>query len=123
MNKLYVVGLGPGSEQELTPRAMQALKNSEVIFGYTVYVDLLRPILPEKTYISTPMTQEIKRCQMALEKAQAGRIVSMVCSGDAGVYGMAGLLYELLSQYPDVQMEVVPGVTAALAALRAWVRL
>jgi precorrin-3B C17-methyltransferase len=86
---------------------------SDVICGYTVYVDLVKDLYPGKEFFTTPMMQEQKRCEMALEKAQEGKTVAMVCSGDAGVYGMAGLLLQLLPDYPDVEIEVVPGVTAA----------
>ena len=114
MNKIYVVGMGPGSPEEMTVRARKILEECEVIVGYTVYVELLRPFLPDKEYRTTPMRQETKRCRMALEEAACGRQTAMVCSGDAGIYGMAGLVYELGGEYPEVEIEVVPGVTAAL---------
>lgn len=114
MNKLTVVGIGPGSPDQMTLRAAQALKEAQVIAGYQVYVDLVRPHFPDKTYLVTPMRKEADRCRMALDAACEGRSVAMISSGDAGVYGMAGLIYEL-SQGRDVQIEVVPGVTAALS--------
>lgn len=114
MNKLTVVGIGPGSLDQMTLRAAQALKEAQVIAGYQVYVDLVRPHFPDKTYLVTPMRKEADRCRMALDAACEGRSVAMISSGDAGVYGMAGLIYEL-SQGRDVQIEVVPGVTAALS--------
>ncbi|MGC4019882.1 MAG: precorrin-3B C(17)-methyltransferase [Muricomes sp.] len=113
MNKVYVVGLGPGADQQMTLEAAASLERCQVIVGYTVYVDLIKTQYPEKTYLTTPMTQEVKRCQMALEEAQKGSDVAMVCSGDAGVYGMAGLMYETGVQYPDVDIEIVPGITSA----------
>jgi precorrin-3B C17-methyltransferase len=97
----------------MTQQARKAMEVSDVICGYTVYVDLVKPLYPEKELFSTPMMQEQKRCEMALEKAAKGKTVAMVCSGDAGVYGMAGLLLQLLPNYPGVEVEVVPGVTAA----------
>ncbi len=114
MNKLTVVGIGPGSPDQMTLRAVQALKEAQVIAGYQVYVDLVRPHFPDKTYLVTPMRKEADRCRMALDAACEGRSVAMISSGDAGVYGMAGLIYEL-AQGRDVQIEVVPGVTAALS--------
>ena len=76
-------------------------------------MDLIKQQYPEKTYLTTPMTQEVKRCRMALDEAAGGRDVAMVCSGDAGIYGMAGLMYETGAEYPDVEIEIVPGITAA----------
>ena len=114
MGKVYVVGLGPGGEQYLTAEARTALDAAEVLCGYTVYVDLVAPLYPGKETYTTPMKQELDRCRWALETANRGRTVAMVCSGDAGVYGMAGLIYEL-AQGRDLEIEVVPGVTAALS--------
>ena len=115
MNKVFVVGLGPGNSQFLTGEAMAALEAAEVLCGYTVYVDLVSPLFPGKETYTTPMKKEIDRCRWALETAQSGRTVAMVCSGDAGVYGMAGPILELAPQYPEVEVAVVPGVTAALS--------
>ena len=112
---VYVVGLGPGDPQFLTAQAQSALEEAEVLCGYPVYLDLVRPYYPEKEYYATGMTQEIDRCRWALEKANTGRRVVMVCSGDAGVYGMASPVLELAQDYPDVAVEVVPGLTAALS--------
>ncbi|NLV85929.1 MAG: precorrin-3B C(17)-methyltransferase, partial [Clostridiales bacterium] len=97
MNKIYVVGLGPGDEKYMTGEARAALENCELICGYSVYVDLVSPLFPEKPVFTTPMTREIERCRAALSQAAEGKTVAMVCSGDAGVYGMAGLIYELSS--------------------------
>ena len=113
MKKLYVIGLGPGGGQDLTGRAAAALEASDVIVGYTVYIDLIRAAYPHKELRSTPMRKETERCQMALELADTGKTVAMVCSGDPGVYGMAGLCYELAPQWPEVELEVIPGITAA----------
>lgn len=114
MNKVYVVGMGPGAYEEMTVRAVKVLEECEVIVGYTVYIDLLKEYFPEKTYLTTPMRQEVERCRMAFEEAKKGKKTAMVCSGDAGIYGMAGLIYEVGEEYPDIDIEVVPGVTAAL---------
>lgn len=113
--KLYVVGIGPGSYEDMTIRAVNALKDSDIIVGYTVYVDLLREHFPEKEMLTTPMRQEQERCQMAILKAQEGKRVAMVCSGDSGVYGMSGLILQLAKESPDLKIEVIPGVTAALS--------
>ena len=115
MNVLYVVGLGPGGSRWMTWEARAALEQAEVLCGYTVYLDLVRGEFPDKEYFSTPMTQEIERCRAALERARSGRTTALVCSGDAGVYGMAGPVLELAPQFPEVEIQVVPGVTAALA--------
>ena len=114
MNKLYVVGIGPGDADQMTLRAMRALERCEVIAGYGVYVDLVKPLLPDKEYLVTPMRKEAERCRMAIECACEGKPVAMISSGDAGVYGMAGLIHEL-SQGRELQIEVIPGVTAALS--------
>ena len=114
-NVVFVVGLGPGDPRFLTAQAQSALTQAEVLCGYTVYLDLVCPYFPDKLYYSTGMTKEIDRCRWALEKANTGRRVVMVCSGDAGVYGMASPVLELAQDYPDVTVEVVPGLTAALS--------
>lgn len=113
--KLYVVGIGPGELSQITPAAMAAMEQSDIIAGYTVYVDLVRERFPGKTFLTTAMKQEVDRCRMAIEQAVGGKTVSMVCSGDAGVYGMAGLIYELAQQYPPIEIEVIPGITAAMS--------
>ncbi len=115
MHKLFVVGIGPGAYEDMTIRACRCLEICTVIVGYTVYVELISPHFPEKKFLTTSMKKEIERCHMAFQEAQKGEIVAMICSGDAGVYGMAGPILELKEQYPDVQVEVVPGVTAALS--------
>ena len=112
---VFVVGLGPGDGQFLTGQACAALEQAQVFCGYTVYLDLVRPLYPDKEYCATGMTRELDRCRHALELAQAGRTVALVCSGDAGVYGMASPLLELAEQFPEVDVEIVPGLTAALS--------
>ena len=92
--KLIVVGLGPGGAQDMSRRARTAVESCDLIAGYTVYVDLLRDEFPDKEIVTTPMRKEVERCRVALDEATAGRKVAMVCSGDPGVYGMAGLIYE-----------------------------
>ena len=115
-NKIvYVVGLGPGDPQFLTAQAQSALDTAEVLCGYTVYLELVRPFYPGKECYATGMTKEIDRCRWALETAQSGKSVALVCSGDAGVYGMASPVLELAEEYPEVTVEVIPGLTAALS--------
>ncbi|MDO4273153.1 MAG: precorrin-3B C(17)-methyltransferase [Eubacteriales bacterium] len=113
MNKIYVVGIGPGAYEEMTGAAVQALEASDVIIGYTVYVDLVKEHFSEKEFLTTPMKKEVDRCVLAFEEAMKGKTVSMICSGDAGVYGMAGLMYEVGVNYPEAELVIVPGVTAA----------
>ena len=115
MNRLYVVGIGPGGAYGMTAAARAALEQADVICGYGVYLDLIAPLAAGKELRSTPMTRELERCAMALELAAEGRTTALVCSGDAGVYGMASPLLELAGRYPAVEVEVIPGVTAALA--------
>lgn len=114
-NLVSVVGLGPGDAQFLTAQARHALQEADVLCGYTVYIDLVRPLYPEKETYATGMTREIDRCRWALQTAQTGKTVALVCSGDAGVYGMASPLLELAPDYPDVAVDIVPGLTAALS--------
>ena len=113
--KVSVVGIGPGNYENMTVKAVETLKACDVIAGYTVYCDLVRPFFPDKEYISTPMMGEEKRVNLAYEKAAEGKKVALVCSGDAGVYGMAGLCYEEAVNCDGVDTEVVPGVTAAIS--------
>lgn len=115
MKRLYVVGIGPGDYQRMTMEAVSILEECEVIAGYTVYVSLIQEHFPDKDYIITGMKQEKERCRLALGAAAKGQKTAMVCSGDAGVYGMAGILYEMGQGYPDVEIVVAAGVTAALS--------
>lgn len=115
MNQLYVVGIGPGDYRNMTLEAEEILKSCEVIAGYQVYVELIRAHFPQKEYIVTGMKQEEKRCHLALAAAKSGRSTAVVCSGDAGVYGMAGILLELGGDDPAVEIRVIAGVTAALS--------
>ena len=111
---LYVVGMGAGSRDGMTAAAEQAIINSDLIVGYTKYVELLREIFPDKEYSSTGMRRERERVERALKAAES-RTVALVCSGDSQLYGMAGLAYELSESYPGAEIEIVPGVTAAFS--------
>ena len=112
-SKIYIVGMGPGTGEMMTPQADHALCGSDVIVGYPVYLKLLGGKYRKKEFLSTPMKQEVRRCEMCFEEAEKGKTVAMVCSGDAGVYGMASLLYEMSEAHPGCELEVIPGITAA----------
>ncbi len=111
--KIYAVGMGPGSVAGMTQRALTALQESDVIVGYPLYLELLGDLIKGKTIKTTPMRKEVDRCNMAVEEALKGQTVSMVSSGDVGIYGMAGVLYECAEPHPEIEIEVVPGITAA----------
>ncbi len=111
--KLYVVGIGPGNYENMTILADRVLRESDLIVGYHVYTDLVREFYPEKEYLTTGMTREVDRCRMALEEAEKGKTVALVCSGDSGIYGMASLVYELRGEKQTPEIQVIPGLTAA----------
>ncbi len=111
--KIYVVGIGPGSLDHMTPYAKAAIEKSDVVVGYTVYVELVREMTRGKEVLSTPMKKEVDRCKIALDAALENKTVAFVCSGDAGVYGMAGIMIQVAKDHPEVEIEVVPGITAA----------
>ena len=111
--KLHAVGIGPGNNNMMTPQASEALANSDVICGYGVYIDLIKDAYPDKKLMSTPMKKEADRCRLAIEETLKGQTVSMVCSGDPGVYGMASLMFEIAQQYDPIEITVIPGITAA----------
>lgn len=116
---VFVTGLGPGAEDLLAPRARTALERCSVIVGYDRYIKLVSPeLLRGKTVVATGMTREMERCVAALDAARAGADVAVVCSGDPGVYAMAGLVFELAERGPAPvpHIEVVPGVPALCAA-------
>ncbi len=110
---IYVIGMGPGAESMMTGQAIEALEKSDVIVGYTVYLELLGERFAEKEKLSTPMRQELERCRLCFEEEKKGKTVAMICSGDAGVYGMAAPMLEMMAQYPESELSVIPGVTAA----------
>ena len=111
---LYVVGIGPGNSEGMTIAAQEAVIRSELIVGYTKYVELIKEIFPDKEYASTGMKHERERVGFALKEA-ANKTVSLVCSGDSQLYGMAGLAYEMSMNYPHTDIEVIAGVTAAFS--------
>lgn len=112
-NRIYIVGMGPGREDMMTGEAIAVLEQADVIIGYTVYLKLLDERFHGKELLSTPMRQETERCLLCFEKAEEGKKVALICSGDAGVYGMASLMYEIGKQHTDIELVVIPGITAA----------
>ncbi len=112
-NKIYIIGTGPGKEEMMTGEAIGALENADVIIGYTVYVKLLGERFAEKEIMTTPMRQETERCRLCFEEAAKGKRVALICSGDAGIYGLASLMYEMGQEYPETELVVIAGVTAA----------
>ena len=113
--EIAVVGMGPGKEAGMTLEALEALEAADVIVGYPVYLELLGERFRSKRMLSTPMRKERERCRMAFEAAADGSRVAMLCSGDAGVYGMASLMFEVGEEFPEIPVRVIPGVTAALS--------
>ena len=111
--KIYVVGIGPGNEEFMTPEARIAIEESDVVVGYTLYVELVKELCEKKMVQSTSMKKEVDRCKIALDYALRGKTVAFVCSGDAGVYGMAGVMCEVAEEHPDVEIKTVAGITAA----------
>ncbi|MDO5293010.1 MAG: precorrin-3B C(17)-methyltransferase [bacterium] len=111
--KLYIVGFGPGGLEYMTNEAVSVIKEADIIVGYSTYVEIVKEYFPEKKYFQTPMKKEIDRCRWAIEETLKGSNVALVCSGDSGIYGLAGLIYELTKDYPPFEIEVVAGVTAA----------
>ena len=114
MGKIYVVGIGPGKRDMMTAQAKEALDRADVIVGYKTYIDLVRDDYSEKEFYENGMCGEIERCEKCVEYAREGRTVALICSGDAGVYGMASPLLEVAEKENFSDVEIIPGVTAAL---------
>ena len=115
--KLFLVGIGPGSIDHMTINAHKIIEISDVIAGYHKYLDLIKPLISEKKIISSPMTKETERAYSAIKAAQEGQIVSFICSGDTGIYGMAGLVLEILKKENiNIDFEISPGITASTSA-------
>ncbi|QUH30562.1 precorrin-3B C(17)-methyltransferase [Vallitalea guaymasensis] len=116
--QIFVIGIGPGQLENMTVKAVEVIKSCDVIAGYKVYVEQVKDLLVDKKVISKGMGKEVDRCEMAIEEAVQGKKVGIVCSGDGGLYGMAGLLIELVhikKLESDIDVEVVSGVTAAIS--------
>lgn len=119
MGKITVVGMGPGNFEDMTPRARKTIEAAQVVAGYKTYINLIEPLLQDKEVIGTGMTQEIDRCQAAVEAAAGGKDTVVVSSGDAGVYGMAGLVLELVLQLPENERPEWGGTVAGVSAVNA----
>ena len=114
MEKLiYIVGMGPGDERFMSMQARKAVEDSDIIVAYTLYAKLMKKIYPQKSYMTTGMKAEIDRCRLCIELAESNKKVALICSGDPGVYGMASLVYELVEKDSEIELVVVPGITAA----------
>src|SRR6476646_6404854 len=114
---LYVVGIGPGAEEHATPAAIRAIADAQLVVGYRTYVGLVAHLIDGKEVVQTGMTEEIGRARAAVERARAGGKVALVSSGDAGIYGMAGLVFEVLREIgwkrgESPELRIVPGMTA-----------
>ena len=117
MGKIYIVGIGPGNMEDMTPRAKNAIEASDLIIGYSTYIELIKDHFPGKEFINSGMTKEVERCRLVLDKAIEDKTVTIISSGDSGIYGMAGIMLEIVNQSGrDIPVEVIPGITAASAA-------
>lgn len=114
--KIYIVGIGPGKKPDMTFKAYEAMESSDIIVGYKTYTDLVKKYFSSTEIKSSSMMKEVDRCIEVLELAKAGKNVALISSGDAGVYGMAGIMYEVIGENDDVEVEVIAGVTATNAA-------
>lgn len=114
---IYVIGIGPGGKEYMTIEALEAIEKSDTIVGYKTYISLIEDIISDKEVVQNGMRKEIDRCKMAVEIAKEGKNVAVVSSGDSGIYGMAGLILELVvKEQEHIDVKVVPGVTASIAA-------
>ncbi|MBY7023594.1 precorrin-3B C(17)-methyltransferase, partial [Clostridium botulinum] len=114
MGKLYVVGIGPGSLEHITVKAKKVLEESDIIVGYSKYIDYVKPLIEGKEVHTTGMKKEEERCQRALDLSK-DKVISVISTGDAGIYGMAGLILEM-NKDKDLEIEIIPGVTASTSA-------
>lgn len=111
--KLYVIGIGPAGEEQMTLRAIRALNKCDCVAGYGLYLDLIENLIQDKERIQTGMMKEVDRCMAARDAALNGKTVAVISSGDAGVYGMASLMFEVCENYPEIEIEIISGITAA----------
>lgn len=115
--KIYVVGTGPGFEEYLSLRAITVLKECDVVVGYKTYINLIEKLIEGKEIHSSGMRKEVERCQQVVDIALSGKNVCMISSGDPGVYGMAGIILEMVAQSNNgIEVEIVPGITSALSS-------
>ncbi len=116
-SKIFIVGTGPGDIEYMSLKAINAIKESNIVVGYKTYINLIQSMLDGKTVVSSGMRKEVDRCGEVINLAKAGNTVALISSGDAGVYGMAGILLEMLAQSDDnIVVEIVPGITSALSS-------
>ncbi|MBQ4347196.1 MAG: precorrin-3B C(17)-methyltransferase [Firmicutes bacterium] len=115
MGRIYILGMGPGSYEKMTLEAKNALEEADIIIGYTLYTELLKKFFPEKIFAETPMRKETERCELAFAEAEKGKTVTLVCSGDAGIYGLSGLMHTLAKKYPDTELINIAGVSAVIS--------
>ena len=118
MKTVFAIGVGPGRKDWLTMAALEALEKCTFVAGYKLYLDGIKELLTGKKVVAGVMGQEIERCRVVLDAALNGETAAIISSGDAGIYGMAGLLLELceLPQYNEIDVAVIPGITASVAA-------
>lgn len=117
MKKIFVTGIGPGLYEHMTEAARKSLEEADIILGYKTYIDIIKDLIGDKEVLSSGMRREIDRCEKALELAEQGKTVCLVSSGDAGVFGMAGIMLEIVeNNKSDVEVTIIPGVSAANAA-------
>lgn len=110
--KIYVVGMGPGNKENMTFRAYKAMEDADIIIGHKTYISLAEEIFPNKKMVKSAMKKEVERCEETLKLASEGNVVALISSGDAGVYGMAGIMLEVGSD-SQIEIEIIPGVTSA----------
>ena len=113
--KIYVVGIGPGNKDNMTFRAYKVIENADIIIGHKTYIALAEKIFPDKKMVKSAMKKEIERCEETLKLAEEGNVMALISSGDAGVYGMAGIMLEVAGE-SDIEVEIVPGITSANAS-------
>jgi precorrin-3B C17-methyltransferase len=117
MPKLYLVGIGPGSMELITPQAIKSMENSDIIMGYEKYTELIENVFENKSIESGPVTAEVERARKAIEYVLSGKTVAIISSGDSGIYGMAGIAMELIAAHNyEIDIEIVPGITALNSA-------
>lgn len=119
MGKITVIGIGPGSLEDMTPRARKTIESAEVVVGYKTYIKLVESIIGGKEIIDNGMMQEVERCQLAVKSAAEGKETVVISSGDSGIYGMAGLVLELFLQLPENERPEWGGVVAGISAVQA----
>ena len=114
---IYVVGTGPGDKEYICPKAIEAMEQSDIIVGYKTYIKLIEPFIKNKELVSSGMMKEVERCEEVLKLAKTGKTISLISSGDPGVYGMAGIMLEVVAAHNSkVHVEIIPGISAASSA-------